>query len=361
MRLYLSLFLTVVLTGTGVAGSWVEGSYIVWLREGRTAYNILNQLPLGAKVSDTLSARLVIIQLEVPSTSNSDSILFLLEQHSDVYLAQREHVVTLRQVPNDTLWGEQWSIGAQPNNYSIQPEELWEAAVITDGKNTRGGQVVVGVIDNGYYLHKDLDLYTHPHERNGNGYDDDQNGYIDDKYGYNALTEDGKFSPANHGTQVAGIIGAARNNIRGIAGIAAPAKVLLVEGATEREKTVVESYIYLYEQRLQYNKSGGARGVYIVAINSSFGVDNVRAEDVPIWCELYDAMGSIGILNISATANEPVNVDIVGDIPTLCTSPYLLTVTNAVKDGTFYNRASYGRVNVDLAAPGFGNLHFERR
>ena len=62
-------------------------------------------------------------------------------------------------------------------------------------------------------------------------------------------------------------------------------------------------------------------------------------------------MGKVGILSMAATANASWNIDQVGDVPTGCDSPYLVTVTNTKSNGQ-RARAGYGKRTIDLAAPG---------
>lgn len=97
-------------------------------------------------------------------------------------------------------------------------------------------EVVVAIIDNGFdTLHPDLrdNLWMNKKEIKNNGVDDDRNGYVDDVYGWNFLDDNNDPRPSvsvlsdnketgvifNHGTIVAGIIGAAGNNNEAIAGI----------------------------------------------------------------------------------------------------------------------------------------------
>lgn len=68
----------------------------------------------------------------------------------------------------------------------------------------------------------------------------------------------------------------------------------------------------------------------MVATNSSFGMNygNCASGDYPIWNDLYNQMGQEGILSACATANLNINVDTQGDVPTTCSSPYIVAVTN---------------------------------
>lgn len=85
-------------------------------------------------------------------------------------------------------------------------------------------RVIVAVIDSGVkYSHPDLaaNMWVNEAEKNGTaGEDDDGNGYTDDVYGYNFFDDNGTIVYEEHGTHVAGIIGAVTNNGIGVAGIA---------------------------------------------------------------------------------------------------------------------------------------------
>ena len=104
--------------------------------------------------------------------------------------------------------------------------------------------------------------------------------------------------------------------------------------------------------RKKYNETNGLRGAFIVATNSSFGRENVDPNNYPIWCSMYDVLGSVGILSCGATANQHVNVDQVGDMPTACSSQYLIAVTNTTSTDTKNANAGYGVNSIDLGAPG---------
>ena len=71
-----------------------------------------------------------------------------------------------------------------------------------------------------------------------------------------------------------------------------------------------------------------------------------------LFRSMYDSLGSVGILSAGATANQNWNIDVVGDIPTSCSSPYLISVTNTTRNDIKYTSAGYGLTTIDIGAPG---------
>ena len=114
---------------------------------------------------------------------------------------------------------------------------------------------------------------------------------------------------------------------------------------------VLASYGYAYEMRALYNETNGAEGAFVVATNSSWGIDNANPANYAVWCEFYDTMGEAGILSCGATANNNVNVDVVGDMPTGCSSVYMVAVT-ATNDDDVRTFSGYGVQRIDVGAPG---------
>lgn len=140
--------------------------------------------------------------------------------------------------PNDPKGKSHWSFK------DIGAYEAWD---ITTGSK----DVVVAIIDNGFdATHPDLkdNVWKNVDEIEGNNIDDDKNGYIDDVWGWNFVQTDlngdkklrgdellGNNNPVpevdgltakekedgffNHGTLVAGIIGAVGNNKKDMAGL----------------------------------------------------------------------------------------------------------------------------------------------
>ena len=119
---------------------------------------------------------------------------------------------------NDPYFSKQWM------HENVQTEKAWS---ITTGSN----KIVVAVLDSGIdYTHSDLknNMWMNPQEK-VNGKDDDGNGYIDDVYGWNFVSNNAypkTTSKSNHGSHVAGIIGASGSNNLGIIGMAPNVKMM---------------------------------------------------------------------------------------------------------------------------------------
>lgn len=276
-----------------------------------------------------------------------------LSNSPNVVLAQVNHTnIGYRKTPNDLSYPLQWSLRSTAPGRVFAPE-AWNLS--TGGTTAKGDTIVVAVIDAGIDLnHVDLDLFKNIHEIPNNGIDDDNNGYVDDYDGWNAAQSTGQVAGSAHGTQIAGVIGARGNNTTGIAGVNWNVKILPValENKLNDEASVVEAYAYVHEMRSLYNQSNGTKGAYIVVANSSFGINYEQALDFPIWCSMYDSLGKVGVISVAATANLHIDVDVHGDMPTTCPSPYLVAVTATTLWGELSHGTAYSSTHIDLGAPG---------
>ncbi len=275
---------------------------------------------------------------------------------------QYNHLIQDRQtIPNDPLFSNQWQyINTGMDNCvedaDLDADEAWD--VTTGGLTVFGDTIVVCVIERTgvEYTHEDLvdNMWRNHAEIPNNKIDDDGNGFVDDYLGWNTTQNNDKIlaTGANHGTSVNAIIGAVGDNNIGVTGINWKVKLMNVRGGTGVESEVLEAYSYSYGFRKKYNETNGEEGAFVVATNASWGVDYGQPEDAPIWCSFYDSLGAVGILNCGATINESVNVDEVGDLPTGCSSEYLIGVTNVNCEDALYVNAGYGATSIDLGAYG---------
>ena len=284
----------------------------------------------------------------------------LLKNANIKYIQNNHTNIALRGItPYDPYYNLQWAPA------KIRLPDVWDYITI-GGTTSTGDTIVVAVIDNGFDVgqfgngHEDLSFWRNIYDIPDNGIDDDNNGYVDDYYGWNTTNQTGNFFyPEDHGTHVAGIVGATGNNNKGISGVNWNVKILPIIGFdrynTNVEATLVEAYSYVLEMRALYNETNGQRGAFIVATNLSYGVNydiGGNPDNYPIWCSMYDELGRVGILNCAATANANWNIDQVGDMPTSCPSDFLISVTNTTSTDIKNQDAGYGTTHIDIGAPG---------
>ena len=149
-----------------------------------------------------------IFRINLSEDADIDVLVSALENNPNVEYAQLNHYLELCLVPNDPYLGSSGSWGNTFKDmwgfYKIQADKAWDFT-------TGNSEIVVAVIDSGVdYTHEEL------RDRVINGYDfsDRDNDSMD---------EDG------HGTHVTGIIAAAGNNGRGIAGMSWNSRILAVK------------------------------------------------------------------------------------------------------------------------------------
>lgn len=281
-------------------------------------------------------------------------LLESLQKNNKIKFAQPNHSnVQMRRTSNDPNAVGQWYLN------KINAPSAWNSTV--GGKTIDSQEIVIAIIDVTFEItHDDLkaNFWKNKHEIPFNNIDDDNNGYIDDYDGWNVYEDTGFVSAKNplgqidaHGTQVAGIIGGVGNNRRDITGLNWKVKMMPVQGSSTNESVVIKSYNYVLEMRKRYNRTKGDSGAFIVAQNSSFGVDKKFANEYPIWCGLLDEMGKAGIVSVGAGPNSEWDIDKEGDIPGTCPSKYLVTVTRSDENDNLFS-GGYGKVSMDLAAPG---------
>lgn len=320
--------------------------------------------PTNLKLNRLLSAPMAAYLLEFNPSINHNRFLQQLWNHESVTLIQLNHHIKQRiTTPNDPQLGQQWwhvndGSGGAIADADIDSDEAWD--ITTGGVTATGDTIVVCVVDDGGDLdHPDLTAnnWVNHNEIPNNNIDDDGNGYIDDYLGWNPVDGDDDVDGGNHGVNVAGMIGAIGNNDVGVVGVNWNVKIMnMTYGSigtvnNPNEANVIEAYTYPLVMRRLYEQTNGNKGAYVVATNSSWGLDNADPLDAPLWCAFYDTLGNAGILSAGSTANNNVNIDAVGDLPTACSSEFLMSIT-ATNNEDVRTFSGYGQTTVDLGAPG---------
>lgn len=253
--------------------------------------------------------------------------------------------------PDDPYFKDQWQYNI------IHAAEAWDFG--TGGITCRGDQIVLAVLDSGFDpVHEDIapNLWTNKGEIPGDGIDNDNNGYVDDVKGLNTGTNTDNHDLDSHGLKVSGILGARGNNGKGVSGVNWTSQIMLVSYIPS-DFYVLKGLKYVLDQRRKYNQTNGKEGAFVVSVNNSFGISNEFPKDGhEMWCNMYDSLGMEGIISVGATTNSNKDVDLVGDIPSTCTSEYLIVVTNTDKNDKKITNAGFGKKSVDIGSPGEGTF-----
>ena len=349
----LSLLLPAALGMSAQDPGIIPGRILFMIADGADPHKIVSDLrtldgvTTNVSIVKEVSAPMRIWELQFDHGAiQQQKMLDAVKRHPQVMIAQNDHPATFRAVPNDPGYASQWQ------HQNIDSETAWN--VTTGGTSADGDEIVVCVIEAANLLHADLvgNRWVNTQEVPNNGIDDDGNGYIDDYDGWNpGANNDNNLFGGSHGTQVAGMIGAKGNNGAGVAGANWNVKIMVVTVGSLSQSNVIASYTYPLVQRRRYNDSNGSQGAFVVATNASWGIDNANPANYPLWCAIYDTLGTEGVLNCGATTNSNQNVDAVGDMPTACASPFMVSVT-ATNSNDMRTFSGYGATTIDVGAPG---------
>jgi hypothetical protein len=344
---------------------YVEGEMLVQMEPNASIYDVIKKFPinLGLEVVEELSAPMRIWLVKYDQQVSSASVIQkLLYDDAQISFSEYNYYVEMREtVPNDTQLGQQWhhvNTGQTggTTDADIDSDLAWD--ITTGGTTATGDDIVVCLIEGANLDHDDLraNRWINPGEIAGNGIDDDGNGYVDDIMGWNPGGNNGTIGygtnsgATSHGTNCVGMFAAIGNNNLGVVGANWNLKVMVVTYANTTQASVISAYTYPLIQRQRWNNSNGTEGALVVATSASWGIDGANPNNYPLWCNFYDTLGHYGIINIGATTNSNLNVDVSGDMPTACSSPYMVGVGRT--DHNDNTAGGYGATTIELGAPG---------
>lgn len=266
-----------------------------------------------------------------------------LNRRADVVYAEPNFIWRSTATPNDPRFPEMYGLR------NISAPSAWD---ITTGDRN----VVVGVIDGGIDInHPDLqaNIWRNPGETANNGVDDDGNGYIDDINGYDFHNNDASVydSPTidDHGTHVAGTIGATGNNALGVVGInwqvsIMALKVLGTESGSGSTSNIIRSY--------RYAKMMRERGINLRVLNNSYGGSGKSQAALDAILELNAA----GILFVAAAGNDGTDNFSFPHFPSNYDAPNIIAVASTNISDNLSGFSNFGARVVSVGAPGSGIL-----
>ncbi len=331
-------------------------AYVIDSRVEMVADEVIVKLADGASEADldALAARYgitvarelslpghYVLRLKTPRLDAVPEALDVFAGEPDVLQrTEPNHLYSTAAVPNDSDWGELWGMR------KIQATNAWD-------ETTGSDDVLVAIIDTGMdSSHEDLlanrwinsgesGLDDDGLNKRTNGVDDDNNGYVDDWQGWDFY--DGDNDPADgaqHGTHVAGTIGAVGNNVQGVAGVCWDVSLVGIRflGGTDDTGSTADAvdailYASSLGARIQNHSWGG------------YGSDETLKEAI-------ESVNSRGVLLVAAAGNFNNNNDDTPFYPASYDVPNIVSVAATDENDLLASFSHYGATSVDLAAPG---------
>lgn len=342
---------------------YVPGEVLIQFTKGLSA---VSRLPILNLISGTVTETILTKTMQdagisegilrVKTTKEIAQVLSLLNGVPGVEFAEPNFIYTHQATSNDplytngSLWGMYGSATSPANQFGSGAGTAW-----TNNK-TGSSSVIVGIIDEGYMTtHADLsaNVWVNPFET-VNGRDDDGNGYIDDVNGWDFAANDASVydgTSDDHGTHVAGTIGARGGNGAGVAGVCWNVKMVALKflGADGGSSTAaIKAIDYLTDLKTRH-------GLNIVASNNSWGGGGFSQA-------LQSAIGranNAGILFVAAAGNGGSdgvgdNNDQTANYPSNYTNANVIAVASITSSGALSSFSNYGAQTVDIGAPGSG-------
>ncbi len=238
-------------------------------------------------------ARCAVLRYE--GTADPRSVSAQLRKYPSVEYAEPWYVLATQWTPNDAEFSQQ--TGLQVAQFPL----AWD---LVQGDSNQ----VIAIIDNGVdQTHEDLrpNIWINQAEVPGNRIDDDGNGVVDDYNGANLTwlfdgTEPGNTANVGqqgHGTSVAGIVGAATNNVLGIAGAGNRCKIFPIKTALRNTGGI----LFGYEAMIYAAEMGFA------VANCSFGTQNDANMPKPyshIDKAVIDYCNALGMVVVASAGNH---------------------------------------------------------
>lgn len=222
--------------------------------------------------------------------------------------------------PNDTYFTDQWNL----NNTTYPIADINYSEAINSFTFPYIDDIIVAVVDNGVYAnHEDLPLYN---------------------VSYNAhtgTTPSGLYG--DHGTLVAGVIGATTNNSKGIAGVASGVKIMPISicyTADGQRLGIAASTSTKFANAIRFAANNGAK---IINNSWSFSTSSPMSEinNAIIYAHSKGCVVVFSSGNDSGAVSQPA-----------AGAPSATLVVGSIKqDGDKASYSNYGS-SLDLVAPG---------
>jgi thermitase len=309
---------------TFAADSYVPGEVLV---KFKPAYSTQHRMSAVAIQGHAVLADLNQpgwVQVKIGAGQTMAQVLASYQNNPDVEYVQPNYIYQAAAVPNDTRYGELWAfknLGVPGADINI--EKAWD-------HRTDCSIVVVAVIDTGVNYNQE-DLASNM----WNG------GPSFPNHGTDSVSNDNDpMDLHGHGTHIAGIIGAAGNNAKGVTGICWRASIMAVRVLDAGGRGTTAGVI----QGISFAVSHGAKLINISFSGDAFdqafsnAITNAQANDVVVIV----AAGNEANNNDGGSARYPCNF----------IQPNLVCVAALDQNYALANFSNWGATSVDVGAPG---------
>ena len=321
----------------------VQAAASVLIAEGLAVRREVGLVP-GLVVLDTAKNRSVAVPKPIGEESpDMLEVMKTLRASGAFEYVEPDYVVRGNRTPTDPAFvsGALWGLrntgqnGGTPDA-DIDAPEAWDFS-------TGSTNVIVAVIDTGIrYTHQDLasQMWRNAGEIPGNGRDDDGDGYVDNVFGMNAITGTGNpFDDNDHGTHVAGTIGAAANNGYAQVGVAWQVRLMACKFLDDEGSGYTSDAI----ECINFAVGKGA-----TILNNSWGGGGYSQA-------LFDAIAAAreaGALFVAAAGNDGEDNDRMPHYPSSYSLDNIVSVAALDRFDNLASFSNFGRASVDLGAPG---------
>lgn len=314
----------------------------------------------GGRSVKSVSKRMNLSKVKLQSGDDLSTVIEAYKSNPNVEYAQPNYIYYADALPNDTNFNQLWGLkntGQTISNSSyttnnpgvsandIDAELAWNE--ITDCRSA-----VVAVLDTGInYTHQDL---------TANMWDGSGSGFPN--HGYDYVDSDNDPMPTgggeDHGTHVAGTIGAIGNNGSGVAGVCWQASIMSVRVLGASGSGSVADII----QGIEFATDNGAK-VINMSLGSENNLDTLFSEAIT-YARSSDVVVVVAAGNGGNDSTSDDNDGLGGDgnastivQPCNFTQDNLLCVAALDQSYSLASFSNYGETSVDIGAPGTNILN----
>ena len=333
---------------------FVEGELLVKYKPTLRAEDIESSIAKikGEKIKKI--KELNVFRIKLPKDLKVKDALTTLTVDPNIEFVEPNYIYQLDVIPNDPRFNELWGLNntgqtGGTSDADIDAPEAW-------GLEQGDPGVIVAVTDTGVdYNHEDLraNMWTNSGEIAGDNIDNDGNGYRDDIYGYDFIENDSDpMDYHNHGTHVAGIIGAVGNNNKGVVGVNFRTQIMALKifkplecggvqvGNISNAADSAEAIIYAAMNNAKIINASWGGTTESLTIKTAIAFANIR-----------------NVLFVAAAGNDGTDNDTTPHYPSNYGAPpdnlpNVIAVAATDHNDNLASFSNFGKVSVHLGAPG---------